>query len=296
MDVSIIIVNYNTLNLLINCLNSIFEKTTKISFEVIIVDNNSSDGSEYVIKEIYNDKVIYVKLLENIGFGRANNEGVKISKGRNLLFLNPDTVLINNAVEILSGYLDENPNVGICGGNLYDLYMKPTHSFQRTIPSLYTELDLLLLNIPSKFIYNKNLYFNYKFKPITVAYITGADLCISSILFNNINGFDPDFFMYFEETELSIRIKGKGYKIICNPEAKIQHLESQSFILKESQVRMYLKGRDLFYNKVHNRMHKKIADVLLVLNYKIRKLYFSIVKNELSRLNCDLVLRNINKF
>ena len=105
MDVSIIIINYNTISFLIDAVDSIFAKTEGIEYEIIVVDNNSNDNSKTIIMEKYGKKVIYLSLPENIGFGRANNEGAKIAKGRNLFFLNPDTLLLNNATKILSDYL-----------------------------------------------------------------------------------------------------------------------------------------------------------------------------------------------
>ena len=101
MDVSIIIVNYKTLSLIVNCIRSIIEKTDGISYEIIVVDNNSNDDFSKCLKDKFGNLVKCVPLQENIGFGRANNEGLKIATGRNIFYLNPDTLLINNAIKIL---------------------------------------------------------------------------------------------------------------------------------------------------------------------------------------------------
>lgn len=106
MDVSIIIVNYKTACLLANAVESIFDKTTGVDFEVIVVDNASGDDCGSLLARKFKGRVTYVGLNENIGFGRANNEGARLAKGRNLFFLNPDTILLNNAVKLLSNYLD----------------------------------------------------------------------------------------------------------------------------------------------------------------------------------------------
>lgn len=98
MNVSIIIVNYNTLKITANYIESVFEKTKKIPFEIILVDNASTDGSkEYFEKD---QRIRYYYNTENLGFGKANNEGLKYAKGRNVLFLNSDTLLINDAISI----------------------------------------------------------------------------------------------------------------------------------------------------------------------------------------------------
>ena len=101
MDVSIIIVNYNTKDLLVNCLNSIYEKTKDVLFEIIIVDNASIDGSEEMIKNDFKE-VVFIQSGDNIGFGRANNLGIKEAKGDCIFLLNSDTILLNNAIKELT--------------------------------------------------------------------------------------------------------------------------------------------------------------------------------------------------
>ena len=112
VDVSIIIVSYNTAELLENCINSIVEKTQNISYEVIVVDNDSCDNSISLLYEKF-DWVKVIVSKKNLGFGRANNLGIEVASGRNILFLNSDTILINNAIKILSDFLDGN-NCGWC--------------------------------------------------------------------------------------------------------------------------------------------------------------------------------------
>lgn len=119
MDVSVIIVNYNTSDLVKNCITSIMEKTKNVSFEIIVVDNNSKDGSvETIINEFPQVRVFPLK--ENVGFGKANNIGVQHAKGRYVFFLNSDTVLLNDAISILANYLDTHESVALCGGQLFD--------------------------------------------------------------------------------------------------------------------------------------------------------------------------------
>ena len=132
MDVSVIIVNYKTVPLILDCLESLRAKTKGITYEVIVVDNNSGDDFQERILERF-PEVQCLPLPENVGFGRANNEGLKIAKGRNIFFLNPDTLLLNNAIKILSDYLDGHPQVGACGGNLYDAEMK-NHPWYGLLP------------------------------------------------------------------------------------------------------------------------------------------------------------------
>jgi len=253
MDVSIIIVNYNTISLLANAVDSVFEKTDGLEYEIIVVDNNSSDNSKKILAEKYGDRVIFIGLSENIGFGRANNEGAKIATGRNLFFLNPDTILLNNAVKILSDYLDSNPCVGCCGGNLFDADGNPAISYGRVfLLDVFEKINALFLQLPEKFLYAKNKMFNYTNKPLKVAFICGADLMIQKNLFNILKGFDSDFFMYYEEAELEYRASKAGYKIISVPYAKIIHLEGKSLSNNYERLNKYFVSQKVFMEKTCN--------------------------------------------
>ena len=120
MDVSIIIVNYNTKQLLADCLNSIYEQTKDINFEVIVSDNGSKDGSIEMLKADF-PQVILIENNANLGFGAANNRGLAIAKGKYIFYLNSDTILLNNAVKYFFDYFEENgdkENIGALGGNL----------------------------------------------------------------------------------------------------------------------------------------------------------------------------------
>jgi len=248
MDVSIIIVNYNTIKLIEDCIQSIYETTTEIDYEIIVVDNASVDGSQKKIKTKFKN-IKLIELNKNIGFGCANNEGIKMASGKKIFFLNPDTILLNNTVKILSEFLDQNSDIGACGGNLYTKDLKPNFSYMPFFPTLLPELNLLTGNLIYKFFVGKNYQFNYTGKPIEVAYITGADMMITRECLSVTGTFDPDFFMYYEETELSLRIKKSGYKIYSVPDAKIIHFEGGSFSYSEDSQRFSLVSRSIFMKK-----------------------------------------------
>lgn len=248
VDVSIIIVSYNTARLLEDCISSIVEKTKDISYEIIVVDNHSHDLSVELIRK----KFDWVKIIvseENLGFGRANNLGIEIAAGRNVFFLNSDTLLVNNAIKILSDYLDQNEKVGICGGNLYDVHEKPAHSFTRIFPGIAYELNYLTLNVFSKLFFGKNLYFNYSGKNIKVARVSGADMMIPKRVLDKTGGFDPGFFLYSEETDLAFRITKSGYRVVSVYAARIIHLEGQSCTFNQLKTRWGLISRHLFLRK-----------------------------------------------
>ena len=278
MDVSIIIINYKTLNLIIDCIQSIIKCVENISYEIIVVDNASNDNFESVLKEKFGNKIICLPLSSNLGFGLANNEGFKIAKGRNIFCLNPDTILLNNAVKILSDYLDQNPDVAICGGNLYDENLKPSHSFRRILPSIFWELNSLFSASLEKIKFSKNIFFNYENIPIPVGYITGADLMIKKNVFKDIKGFSSDFFMFYEETDLCYRVKKNNFKIMSVPDSKIQHLEGKSFGdngISENRISFMEKGRLTYYRKNFSPIYNLIVNLIYFLFLTSRLLFCS---------------------
>ncbi|MFV0555388.1 MAG: glycosyltransferase family 2 protein [Mangrovibacterium sp.] len=282
-DVSIIIVSYNTLNLIGNCIDSVFEKTEGIDYEIIVVDNQSPDESVSFLKGKYGSEPNFklIELQENIGFGRANNEGIKIAQGRNVLLLNPDTILINNAIKILSDYLDANPRVGICGGNLFDEKMKPTHSFRRVLPGLRHEVNKMTSGMLFWLIYWKNREFNYTSKPLSVGYITGADMMIRKAVLDEVGCFNPAFFMYYEETELTYRIKKAGYKVMSIPRAEIQHLEGKSFKeFNAGRSLMILESKAAYHDLAMSKNKRCVMDAWLLWKMNSRLLLHSIYKRK----------------
>lgn len=296
MDVSVIIVNYNTLKMTSLCVDSVFRMTKGITFELILVDNASTDGS----KEHFcmDKRIIYHYSDVNLGFGNANNKGLDIAKGRNIIFLNPDTILNNNAIKILSDYLDSRENVGACGGNLYDDSMHPIISFERCFPSILSEANRCLKGYLFKVIFGRNYKFNHTDRVIKVAYIVGADLMIKKSILDKIGGFDKRFFMYYEEVELCRRIYDHGYEIVNVPSARITHLEGQSSketdrvanLIKNEKMR--LSGRKIYFDVVHCSFYHIIANMF-------RKLYYisriAIVKDAEARQILRSTLENFNE-
>lgn len=271
MDVSIIIVNYNTLSLVKACIDSIISKTKDIKYEIIVVDNASNDGS----KEFFsNDKrIIYIYNKENLGFGLANNEGIKIASGRNIFLLNPDTLLINNAIKILSEFLDGNPDAGCCGGNLYNNKMKPTHSYTMTLPSFFWEINLLFCGKLEKLIWGRNSQFNHTNKKRKVGYICGADMMIKHCVLDEIGLFSDKIFLYYEDTELSYRIKKAGYNIFSLPEAEIQHLEGESMGDKQfnkKRMKFIETSLSIYYSLHFSGLKRNILNTLRLMRLEIK--------------------------
>ena len=243
MDVSIIIVNYNTKELTRNCLKSVFDQTKNISFEVIVSDNGSNDGSVEMIKSEF-PKVILIENNANLGFGAANNRGLKIAKGKYIFYLNSDTLLLNNAVKFFFDYWENSPEkekIGALGCNLENKNGEILHSygvfpnFKNIFCSLFhcvlAQIGIKkIISVFYKNIGNIRPYFG------NVDYITGAD---NFLLNNQFAYFDERFFMYFEESDLQFNLKKhKFYRsLIKGP--KIVHLEGASSKEKKEKKNIY---------------------------------------------------------
>lgn len=281
MDVSIIYVNYNSSNMLINSINSVIELTTDISYEIIVVDNNSNFDNKNILKSYcstYNVKLIEAE--NNLGFGKGNNLGAKYAKGEYLFFLNPDTYLINNAINKLF-YFAKEQNILICGANLFSANNTPTLSYWMLMPSITDELSALFSNLPLKIKYCYSHEHNLTSTPKKVAFITGADLMIQNKLFNLLNGFDEEFFMYFEETDLQYRAKKLGHKIYNFPTAKIVHLESQTLSSQTKKLQLLFESRKKFYLKNRSKTHLNIANTILKISSIIRIcIFYTLQKKE----------------
>jgi GT2 family glycosyltransferase len=224
MDISFIIVNYKRPDLIFDCIKSIREKTKFNIFEIIVVDNSSD---YFLCKELTKFKnVLYVDAFSNIGFGRANNYGATFAKGKYLFLLNSDTLLLNDASKILYDAHESIDKAGIVCANLFDINLKPNHTYGMVLPEILT-LFLYRFHL-LKLFPNLSENFNHSNYPKKVKQIIGANMFLKRDLFIEISGFDHNFFMYVEDTELSVRISKMGLDLINIPEAKIIHLQGAS--------------------------------------------------------------------
>lgn len=276
VDVSIIIVNYNTSRLVNDALESIFGRTEGVTFEVIVVDNNTENLSES-IRFAPRQDVKLLQLKENVGFGRANNAGLKLASGRNIFFLNPDTVLLNNAVKILSDYIDSHQDCGACGGNLFNEDLRPARSFRKIFPSA---VSLVMETFTGHF-YEKlrsggNPVFNVSGKPQDVAYIVGADIMFRHADLDRLGAFDPAFFMYYEEIELCHRFRKAGYRIVSVPQAEIQHLAGKAGMMGEGKATLHYQSSQTFFRLTRPasayRRYNRILGMVIPLRLLIGKI------------------------
>lgn len=262
MDVSIIIINYNTRQMTAECIDSIIDKTSGLSFEIIVVDNASTDGSKDFFSR--DNRIIYVYNSENLGFGRANNIGAKHANGKYLFLLNSDTILVSNAIEAFYSFMENNKDIASCGANLVDENGKMTVS-HGNFPSLLQELSTIGFYKLYKKTYRNRIalgQFANEGNISDVDYISGADIFIRRNIFERLNGFDRDYFMYYEETDLYYRMSNSGYRSCLIPSITIIHKVGGSFSNKRyniSKFNLVFNGKLLFYYK-----HRSLIIILIM--------------------------------
>lgn len=271
IDVSIIIVNYNTCELTKQCIDSIFDKTKEVSFEVIVVDNNSKDGSVESLSK--DSRIKFVESGDNLGFGRANNLGVEHSSGKYVFFLNSDTILLNNAVKMMFDFMEEHKElkIGALGTILLDKNHGRTHSYG-DMPTISQALkqewgDHLLKRFGKKMLRYDDGKKDPDDKLFKVGYVTGADLFCSKKTIEKAGAFDPDFFMYWEETEMQYRwwkrLNLSSY-ILRGPE--IVHLEGKSdkSHSRMSEIRR-IRSEFLFFKKTSGRFPYYLFRIIMII-------------------------------
>jgi GT2 family glycosyltransferase len=254
-DVSVIIINYNTAALTCQCIQSVLQHTTQLDHEVIVVDNHSAERTIInVVAQFPSVKLI--QLDENIGFGKANNIAVKQAKGKYLFLLNPDTIIQNDVLFLFHKFYEANAqqlSLSVIGAELVDVKGHKIHSAQH-FPTmqqyLFNKSRSLLNYVGFKIKQQPEIFSVDRFYPVD--YVTGADMFMAKQLFESVGGFDPDFFLYFEESDLQYRLHLKGGKSFIIKEPSIVHLQGKSTaLIRQRSSVLYLKGM-MVYMKKHN--------------------------------------------
>jgi len=268
IDISIITVNYNLAREIENCLNSLLKKIDsagQINYEIIIVDNNSPDKSLLETEKKFKRNCIqFYYLDENVGFGKGNNYGFSKASGKYICFLNPDTIVKEDIFSPILNLFESDKSIGIIG-----LKQQIRFSFfdfsAGFSPNIFFELFNLLgigvfLEAFIVFLYTK-LKREKKFE---VNWILGAAIFIRAELFKKINGFDKDYFMFFEEVDLCKRVSYRGLKIIYCPQLKIHHIGSVSGKKNYSlyTVRTY-SSKYIYISKHYKSLQKFLMRFLL---------------------------------
>jgi GT2 family glycosyltransferase len=261
IELSIIIVNYNGMQYFQKCFDSIYDKLKTISFEIIVLDNNSKDNSVSFIKEKF-PNVILIESKINYGFGKGNNEAVKLAKGKYLLLLNNDTILLDDIKPAIQ-FLRSDITIGAIGINMLNANKKYLQAVGK-FPNIYNLFWMkLAFNFNKDF---KNGLFTNDF--YEVDWITGSFILIPITVYKEIEGFNEDYFLYVEDVDLCKKIHNKGYKRIFY--SKLNYIHFVGF--NTSKNNLLVKGYQTFISKHYSGLYKALCYCSLYINTIIKKL------------------------
>lgn len=226
MEISVIVVTYNSSTFIERCLLSIFEMLKKVEHEIIVVDNASRDNTGEIVQERF-PQVVFIQNLMNLGFSKANNLALRRAKGDFVLFINPDTVWNKGDIQKAIQFLREHPRIGVLGARL----VLSDGSWQKSygnFPTLGRELKeaLFLPRLFPRSEWSRGLFIHEdRMERRAVDWVSGTFFLCKRDVMINIGGFDERFFMYYEDIDLSKRIRGTGKEIYYYPEIEIIHYQ-----------------------------------------------------------------------
>lgn len=268
MDLSIIFVNWNSLNYLRECVPSIYQHTENLSFEIIVVDNASPEGRIEELKQEFPD-VRVIKSDVNLGFAGANNLGFRHATGTYVLFLNPDTKLTGPSIRIILDQLKSLPDAGIVGCKLLNRDSSIQLSCIQTFPTILNQsLDIEYLQIkwPGCYLWNIAPLFSSDPKPAPVEVISGACMLMSSDVFKRAGMFSEEYFMYAEDLDLCYKVTRLGLHNYYVGQAEIIHYggtSSSQTKVNHWSTTMKLKAVQKFCTKVHGPFYGAMYRVMM---------------------------------
>jgi GT2 family glycosyltransferase len=283
VDVAVIMINYNASDYTLKCIQSVMDKTDPtISFQITVVDNNSEPADYENLRNNFpkNATTQLIRSEINTGFGGGNMTGALLSKATYYLFLNNDTLLLNDCLSLLKAYMDANPSVGLSTAQNYNEYGKlvPSFDHNKGVRRLLFGRGFLERLNPKRYPKRSKEYS----KPIAVDWVNGAFLFFQSEAFHKIGGFDTNIFLYWEEMDLCIRLRRKGYESRLVPHARIVHYQGVSIgkskAINKEAYRSYLYVIRKHYGLWKLRMVQCYLLVVFMLKPKKRYLLSTILE------------------
>lgn len=244
--VSILIISYNTREMTLACIESVFEQTRKHDFEVIVLDNRSQDGSAVAIRSRFPQVKLHAS-AENLGFAGGNNAAAAMARGKRLLLLNPDTLILDGAIDRLLDYAYTTPEARVWGGRA----VFPDGSINASCWNDMTLWSSICRGFGLTWLFPRSKFFNpesiHKWDDLSeerdVDIVVGCFLMIDRPLWEELGGFDPTFFMYGDEVDLCLRARKLGARPKITPKATIIHYGGGSEPSSEDKLVKVLKGR-----------------------------------------------------
>ncbi len=276
MDVSVIIVNWNTKELLRSCIESIYKETCNCTFEIIVVDNNSSDDSVEMIQAEF-PQVKLIANETNMGFAGGNNKGINIAKGRYILVLNSDIIICDQAIEKTVKYADRKPRAGMISCHVVNLNGRiamTTFSFP-CLWNLFCRFSGLASTFRNSRIFGRDIYLWWDRKSErNVDSVSGSFILVRREAIDQVGLMDEDYFLYYEETDWCYRFGKAGWEIIFWPGAKIIHIGDQSS--KQEELKMFVqfhKSLLIFFKKHHSLTSYFTARTMVTINSGLRAMF-----------------------
>lgn len=274
-QVAVILVNYNTSHYTLNCIQSIHRLTSSVNYQIIVIDNNSRREEFNKLLELKSQaRIQLVRSKINIGFSGANMMGVQLADADYYYFLNNDTILLNDCLGILYHFMESNPHVANGSGEMINGKGDYEYNFR-----YFPTLALKLLGPGLLRIFNAERYpsRHVRFKePTRVDLVNGSSMFIRATPFEEIGGFDTNYFLYCEEEDIALRLSRHGYQTFLVPEAQYQHFENKSSA-SDNEIRLpYLREFYIsflyYYSKNYNALYRMAIQFLYFFKL-LRKFY-----------------------
>ena len=252
MDLSVIILNYQTYELTKKAIESVLDNEYPFEVEILLVDNASPDRSGQKLKNHFKDKIKFIQSHKNNGFAAGNNRALELATGKYQLLLNSDTVVWNDTLQNIYNYMEKNTDVGACGCRVLLKSGELDKACKRSFPNVKNSF-FRLFHIPTK---SKDDNYNLTDLPDDGIYeidcLTGAFMFIRKHALDEIGFLDEDFFMYGEDIDLCFRIKNAGWKIIYYGKSSITHFKGESSKKQKSKLLYeFYRAMYIYYKKHH---------------------------------------------
>lgn len=277
MDVSIIIVSWNTRGILRDCLNSVYLQAGQIDFEVIVVDNASTDGSAEMVRRNFPD-VRLIENAENRGFARANNQGMDIAEGRYFLMLNSDTLVLDSAVEKVVHFAESRSDAAVLGCRILnsDMSVQPSCFMFPSALNLFLAATYLYKVFPkSRFFGRARMTWWDGSDVKQVDAVTGCFMLVRKSAVDEVGMMDEQLFMYGEEADWCYRFKKAGYEVVFTPRAQIVHLGgASSRQVKPGMIKQWRRSTLMFFKKHKSVVSYSLARLFIFMFFSTRIPYW----------------------
>ncbi len=288
--ISVVIVSYNTRDILRKCLEALFEHSSNLEFEVFVVDNDSRDGSAEMVAQEF-PRVILTANKENLGFAAANNQAFALAQGEYILLLNPDAFVKPGAISRAAKFMRQNPGCGVCGGRIVD----PDGSLNpsaRRFPTWFSNF-CTLSGLSSRFagssFFNRHDFGGFAHDQVKeVDWVPGTFMFLRRSMLEDIGFFDERFYIYYEETDLCLRAKQAGWKVFFVPEAEVEHIggassktrKDKAYNMASAQVMNFKMRSEYLYYRKHGGLASVLSHAGLELGWHALRMGVNVLRGK----------------